>query len=162
MPRSGCRIATNSRAVASSLREERLDRRGVEPRFLLAVAVAARELARSAQRAHGETDDAAARLDRKLGGLAVAVRERAVRAAAIHERHLDALRIVRGELEPDVAVLGGPALRDAAHEQRTEGREALHPQQRFLALRPQARLVRFTAEQRVIVAQRGLDLVVAR
>ena len=55
-----------------------------------------------------------------------------------------------------------PARGDAADQRRLEPRQPLHPAQRFLALRAQLRDVRVAAEQRVVVDERRLDLVVAR
>ena len=57
-------------------------------------------------------------------------------------------------------MLGRPAFGDPADQERPERCKPLHPHQRFVALRPQARFVGGAAEQRVVVAQRRLDLVI--
>ena len=65
------------------------------------------------------------------------------------------------ELDADVAVLGRPSGRDAADEHRRELRQPAQPCQRLLALPPQRDRVLVAAEQRVMVDERRLDLVVA-
>ena len=80
----------------------------------------------------------------------------AVAAAAVEQRHLDALRVVGGELEADVAVLGRPALR-----RRRRPAAGRTPRGRFIQTSASSRcarrrrLVLLAAEQRVVVAQRA-------
>ena len=89
-------------------------------------------------------------------------RQRRVRDALAGERHLDRLRIVGDQLEPDVAVLARPAFGDAADEQRLPSGEPAHPAERLDALATQRDRVGVAAEQRVVIGERSFDFVVGR
>ena len=100
--------------------QQRLDGAGVEPQLLAAAAVAARPLPRAPRRAHAQAHAAARRVDAELGARrrASGAASRGTRCPALSSASSTAFASSADELEPDVAVLGRPARRDAADEPR--------------------------------------------